>query len=195
MRWDALFADLEAVAAGERLRERDAEIAERTRAELGRLRMVDRLRAAADRPPTGVGAEVAVRVWAAGVLRGVVARVTEQWFLLVTPTHEWVVAMDAVVGIAGLPPAAKPGESNPAVSSALGWPAAWRVLARDRTPVHVVRRDGSTVVGTPGRVGQDFVELSDAESGSGAGWSGSGYEVVPHAAVAAIRCPRELDPG
>lgn len=196
MRWDDLFADLETAAAGEWLRERDAEIAERTRAEVGRLRLVDRLRAHADHRPPCLGGELAVRVSAAGVLRGELTRVTDQWFLLVTPTHEWVVAMDAVVGISGLPAAARPPDSESTVSQALGWAAAWRVLARDRTAVHVVRRDGSTVVGTPGRVGQDFVEISDVDSGAGGGGSGStGYEILPHAAVAAVRCPRELVPG
>jgi hypothetical protein len=195
MRWDALFADLEAAAAGEWLRERDSEIAERTRAELARLRLVDRLRAYVDRRPSGGGRELAVRVWVAGVLRGEVTRVAQDWFVLVTRTHEWVVAVDAVVGISGLPPAARPPDSRVAVSGSLSWAAAWRVLARDRTPVQVVRRDGSTVAGTPGRVGQDFVELSDAEAEVGAGWSGSAYEVVPHAVVAAVRCPRELVPG
>jgi hypothetical protein len=195
MRWDALFADLEAAADGERLRERDAEIAERTRAELARLRLVDRLRAYADRGRAGDGGELTVRVAEVGVLRGEVARVTERWFLLVTPTHEWVIDVDAVVGMSGLPAAARPSGAGGTVSSGLGWAAAWRVLARDRTPVHVVRRDGSTVVGTPGRVGQDFVELSDADGGLGAGWSGSGDEVVPHSAVAAVRCPRDVGPG
>ena len=195
MRWDALFADLEAAAAGEWLRERDAEIAERTRAEVARLRLVDRMRAYVDRRQPGATAELAVRVTAAGVLRGELSRVADQWFLLVTPTHEWVVSVDAVVGITGLPAAARPPDSQGTVSRALGWSAAWRVLARDRTAVHVIRRDGSTVVGTPGRVGQDFVEIGDVEGGAATGWSGpAGNEVVPHAAVAAVRCPREIMP-
>ena len=194
MRWDALFADLETAAAGEWLRERDSEIAERTRAELARLRLVDRLRAYVDRRPAQGSGELAVRVAAAGVLRGEVTRVSEQWFVLVTRSHEWVVAADAVLGIAGLPPAARPPDARPAAAESLSWAAAWRVLARDRTPVHVVRRDGSTVFGTPGRVGRDFVELGMAETEAGAGWSGPAYEVVPHAAVAAVRCPREIVP-
>jgi hypothetical protein len=188
MRWDALFADLEGVAAGEWLRERDAEIAERTRAELGRVRLVDRLRAVADRGSAGDHADVAVRMLAAGALRGDIARVTDDWFLLVTSSYEWVLAIDAVLGLSGLPPAARTPESQSAVSAGLGWAAAWRVLARDRTPVHVVRRDGETAAGLPGRVGHDFVELSDVDG------MGRAVEVVPYSAIAAVRCPREVAP-
>ena len=188
MRWDALFADLEAAAEGEWQRERDAEIAERTRAELARLRLVDRLRAVVDRR-SSEGVELAVRVQAAGVLRGVVARVTDDWFVLLTPSHEWVVASDAVLGVTGLPSAARPPESESVVARALGWSAAWRVLARDRSEVQVVRRDGSTVAGRANRAGHDFVELTAEPYDAGRG--GVAAELVPHAAVAAVRCPRE----
>jgi hypothetical protein len=193
MRWDALFADLEAAAEGEWLRERDAEIAERTRAELARLRLVDRLRAAADRGSRQDRADLTVQVHAVGPLHGEIARVAEEWFVLLTPGNEWVVAIDAVLGVRSLPPTARPSQTQSPVAGALGWPAAWRVLARDRAAVHVVRRDGSAVTGVPGRVGQDYVELSDAESVTAAG-SAASTEVVPHAAVVAVRCPREVAP-
>jgi hypothetical protein len=190
MRWDALFADLEAAAAGEWQRERDAEIAERTRAELARLRLVDRLRAVADGRP-GLDVELGVRVVSAGVVRGSLTRVTDEWFVLVTPSHEWVVATDAVLGVTGLPPAARSPESQGTVARAWGWSAAWRVLARDRTEVHVIRRDGSTVTGLASRAGQDFVELTASERLADPVRSGTTSELVPHAAIAAVRCPRE----
>jgi hypothetical protein len=190
MRWDALFADLEAAAAGEWQRERDAEIAERTRAELARLRLVDRLRAVADGRP-GLDDEVGVRVLAAGVVRGSLTRVTDEWFVLVTPSHEWVVATAAVLGVSGVPPGARSPESQRAVAGSWGWSAAWRVLARDRTEVHVIRRDGSTVTGLASRAGQDFVELTASESIAEPVRGGAGSELVPHAAIAAVRCPRD----
>jgi hypothetical protein len=187
MRWDALFADLEAAAEGEWLRERDTEIAERTRAELARLRLVDRL--AAGQRGAGRGLpDLLVDVLAVGALRGEIARVAEDWFVLVTSSHEWVVAVDAVVGIRGLPPTARSPQTRSAASRGLGWAAAWRVLARDRAPVQVMRRDGSAVTGTPGRVGRDYVEISDIESGTGLS------DLVPHAAIVAVRCPREVAP-
>ncbi len=190
MRWDALFADLEAAAAGEWQRERDTEIAERTRAELARLRLVDRLRAVADDRP-GPDVELGVRVVSAGVVRGSPTRVTDEWFVLRTPSHEWVVATDAVLGVTGLPPAARSPESHGTVARSLGWSAAWRVLARDRTEVHVLRRDGSTVTGLATRAGQDFVELTASERLAEPTRSGAVSELVPHAAIAAVRCPRE----
>lgn len=188
MRWDALFADLEAAAEGEWQRERDAEIAERTRAELARLRLVDRLRAVVE-GRTSAGVELAVTVLAAGVLRGRVTRVTDEWFVLLTPSHEWVVASDAVLGVTGLPSSARPPESEGAVARAMGWSAAWRVLARDRSDVYVVRRDGSTVAGRANRAGHDFVELTAGPGDVGRG--GTVSELVPHTAIAAVRCPRE----
>jgi hypothetical protein len=190
MRWDALFADLEAAAEGEWLRERDAEIAERTRAELARLRLLDRLSAAADRRIGPGPTEVVVQVAGMGTLRGEVARVAADWFVLLTREYEWVVAVDAVLGVRGLPSAARPPGTEGAVSRGLGWAAAWRVLARDRAPVHAVRRDGSTVSGVPGRVGQDYVELSDLDDAAGFGPGGT--DLVPHAAIAAVRSPREV---
>jgi len=190
MRWDALFADLEAAAAGDWQRERDAEIAERTRAELARLRLVDRLRAVADGRP-GLDVELGVRVMSAGVVRGSLTRVADEWFVLVTASHEWVVATDAVLGVTGLPPAARSPESQGTVARSWGWSAAWRVLARDRTEVHVIRRDGSTVTGLASRAGRDFVELTASERLAEPVRSGTGSELVPHAAIAAVRCPRE----
>lgn len=106
-----------------------------------------------------------------------------------TPAHEWVVAMDAVLGVTGLPASARPPESEGAVARSWGWSAAWRVLARDRAEVYVVRRDGSTVAGLASRAGQDFVELSPA--GPDEPGRGVAPELVPHAAIAAVRCPRE----
>src|SRR5262245_61694712 len=171
MRWDALFADLEAAAEGEWQRARDAEIAERTRAELARLRLVDRLRAVVGRRSSG-RVELAVRVQAAGMLRGVVTRVSDEWSVLLTPSHGGVVASDAVLGVTGLPPAARSPGSEGVVARALGWSAVWRVLARDRSEVQVVRRDGSTVAGRANRAGHDFVELTAGPGDAGRGRGG-----------------------
>src|SRR5690349_6457042 len=63
MRWQALFDDLEAQLAEGEAAELQAEVADRTRREVGLVRVVDRLAAAS-------GHEVAVALGAAGVLRG-----------------------------------------------------------------------------------------------------------------------------
>jgi len=176
VRWDELFADLEVDALGLDQREQDLEIAERTRIELSRVAMSARLTA-------GLGADVELRAEAVGVLRGRVERVTSRWLLLGVESVQWVVSVDALLGIRGLPVRAR-GAGPGAVESRLGWGSAWRVLAQDRAELHVVRRDGSSIDAVADRVGEDFVELAVSSSGRRL------RELVPFAAVAAVRCPR-----
>lgn len=168
MRWDRLFAALEAEAAELAEQDRDAEIADRTRAELGRVRWSERLRAA-------VGTAVRVRLVGGDLVDGDIRRVCDGWFLLSAGAHEVLVPDHAVVGLEGLGPAATPAATG---ALAMTWAAAWRVLARDRSSVRVVRAGGSTVTGVPVRVGADFVELAP-EAG------GPGSVLVPYPAVVA----------
>ena len=184
VRWDDVFAELELESAGLVERERDMEIAERTRAELATIGLVERFRAAP-------GCQASIRVTGAGLLQGRVRRVTSWWLLLaVAGNVEWLVAWPAVMSVTGLPPQAVDAEASP-VEAGLAWPATWRVLARDRAPVHVVRTDGSCVAGVPGRVGRDFVELTTSrlEDSASARRTGAPTELVPYGAVAAVRCP------
>jgi hypothetical protein len=175
MRWDELFADLEADAMGLDQREQDLEIAERTRIELSRIAMSTRLAA-------GLGAAVELRAGAVGLLRGRIERVTARWLLLGADQVQWVVSIDDLLGIRGLPVRAR-GAGSPA-ESRLGWGSAWRVLAQDRAELHVVRRDGSSLDAVAERVGEDFVELAVSSSDRRM------RELVPFAAVVAVRCPR-----
>ena len=184
MRWDDVFADLELEAAGLVERERDMEIAERTRAELATIELMERFRAA-------LGSQVSIRVTGAGVLQGQVRRVASRWVLLTASSDvEWLVAWPALMGVTGLSPQAADAEASP-VEPGLGWPATWRVLARDRAPVQVVRTDGSSVTGVPGRVRQDFVELTPSrlEDAASDRLGRAATELVPYGAVAAVRCP------
>ena len=176
MRWDKLFADLEAEAVGLRQREQDLEIAERTRLELSRIPMSARLAG-------GLGAAVELRADAVGLVRGRIERVTSRWLLLGADSVQWVISVDALLGIRGLPMQAR-GPGPGAVESRLGWGSAWRVLAQDRAELHVVRRDGSSLDAVAERVGEDFVELAVSSSDRRM------RELVPFAAVVAVRCPR-----
>jgi len=181
VRWEDLFAGLELEAAGLADRERDLEIADRTRAELATVPLQARFRAA-------LGVQVSVRVAGAGMLHGDVRRVTPLWVLLAVGRTEWVVSWPAVMGVTGLP--AQAVDPTPsAVESRLGWPATWRALARDRAAVHIVRRDGSSVTGVPGRAGEDFVEvgLSGSELPLSGRSARTPTELVPYDAVAAVR--------
>jgi hypothetical protein len=178
MRWDELFADLEAQAHGLGQREQDLEIAERTRIELARVDAQARLSAA-------VGMDLELRVDVLGPIHGRLERVTPRWLLLGSGVVQWLVALDAVLGVRGLGVRAATLRPD-SVASRLGWAAAWRVLARDRTTVHVVRRDGSTLDVVADRVGEDFVELTWPLQGR------SQREVVPFNAVVAVRLPRDV---
>jgi len=174
MRWERLFAELEAEADDLAARDRDAEIADRTRAELGRTRWADGLRAARG--------DVRVRLLGGVVLAGRVGHVGTDWLLLSAESHDVLVPGHAVVGIDGLAITAAPPADGTLPHT---WAAAWRVLARDRAPVRLTRVDGSEVRGVPVRVGADFVEL-DAGSADGLA-----TVLVPYPAVAAAYAPRE----
>lgn len=172
MRWDRLFAELEAEAAELSERRRDAEIADRTRAELARTRWADRVRAS-------TGATVRLRLLGADLVEGTVLQVAADWLLLRAGAHDVLVPTHAVVGIEGVGAASAPVGESPVAAPT--WPAAWRVLARDRARVRLVRTGGSTVHGVPVRVGADFVELDTT----------AGPVLVPYAVITAAYVPRE----
>lgn len=159
MRWSRLFDDLESQAEAMVRTEEQGEIAERTRIETGRLRVVDRLRAAE-------GHVIDVRCAGAGVLRGRLDRVGADWLLLGdSVSGEVLVPMPAVVGVAGLGRWSATLESGSRVAGRLGLRSALRGLARDRVPVQVLLIDGSSVAGTVDRVGADYLELAEHPDG------------------------------
>lgn len=183
MRWDELFADLELQADAVLQRERDGEIAERTRVERSKICLPDRLHAAR-------GHELGVSVDALGPVRGTLLRVTPAWLLLRSGRDDWILDMTSVLGVSGLSAAARAAGPAGAVAAALGWSSAWRVLARDRTHLRVCRRDGATICGVAERVGADFVELSAGVEHERAPRSRS-REAIPFTAVVAVRCPHQ----
>jgi hypothetical protein len=153
VRWQRLFADLQAeLEAGEAAAER-AEDASRARLETGAVRLVDRLGGA-------VGREVSLRCRGAGELRGVLTEVGAGWVLLTeSGGREVLVAVPAVRTVAGLDRGtAVPAEGEVARRLDLRW--ALRGLARDRSPVQVLLDDGGALTGTIDRVGADFAELA-----------------------------------
>jgi anti-sigma-K factor RskA len=159
MRWQQLFADLqaqfeEAEAAAER-----AESASRVRAELGAVRLADRLRGA-------LGSAVTLRCRGAGPVTGVLADCGPDWLLLDGDRGtELLVAAAAVLEVSGLGRrTAVPAEATP-VQARLDLRRALRALARDRSAVVLVLEDGAVLTGTIDRVGADFVELADHPAG------------------------------
>jgi hypothetical protein len=154
MRWDALFADLEAQAEvlGQALRA--AEVDERTRGELASLRLRDRARAAVGTP---------LRLRSSGGLLGVgeLRRVGPDWLLVEEAgSRELVVATAHLVSVRGLGRYSAVPASEGAVESRLAFRHALRGIARDRSAVRVHLVDGSTVDATIDRIGADFIEVA-----------------------------------
>ncbi len=181
MRWDALFADLEAQAAALEHAERAAEVEERARGELAALGLVDRLRGA-------VGATVRLRLAGGGSVRATVARVGPDWLLVADGAREVVIPLGAVQGVRGLNRySAVPG-SGGALASRLGLRSALRGIARDRSAVRLELRDGSAIEATVDRVGADFVEVAAHPAGEPRRRADvRDVEVIPFGAIAAVQ--------
>ena len=100
MSWEgalvALFDDLEQQAAGMHLAEREAQVAEMAAAEYARVDLAERLHAS-------LGRELQATLRGGRQLAGRLARVGEDWFLLVEPSaREWIVRHDGVTSVTGL---------------------------------------------------------------------------------------------
>lgn len=156
MRWEGLFADLEAQAEALAAAERAGEVDDRVRAELGRIRFLDRLRPA-------VGLELRLRCAGGASVAGKLTRAGEQWLLMDEGAgREALVPMTAVLAVAGLGrlAAAPDDEAGRRVESRLGLGYVLRGVARDRSGVRLSLSDDTTLDGTIDRVGRDFIELA-----------------------------------
>ncbi len=161
MRWDRLFTDLEAQLEAADAAEFAGEVVERTRIEVGALRLVDRLRAALESTVrlTCLGSEQV-----AGRLR----RVGPDWLLVAErPEREAVVPLTAVTSVAGLGPwsAAEADGARGVLAARLDLRYALRGVARDRAGVALTLCDGTALAGTVDRVGADFVEVAEHPAG------------------------------
>ena len=155
MRWTQLFAELEARFEAEEDAAARAEDASRSRAEQGRVRLVDRLGGA-------IGAPLVLTCRGAGDVPGRLAEVGVDWLLLVDPAgREVLVALGAVRAVAGLGTRTAAPADGGAVRGRLDLRRAVRGLARDRQAVQVVLDDGAVVTGTVDRVGADFAEVAE----------------------------------
>jgi hypothetical protein len=164
----AFLDDLEQQAQGAWAGEREQEVAERARAEYARVGLAGRLMA-------GLGTPVALQVTGVGGLAGGLVRVADGWLLLAAGGAEWLVLIDAVETVRGLPARAVPVEAWP-VTARLGVGSALRAMAGDRCVVRL--RAGGQLDGRVGRAGADFVELQ-TEAGT--------VVLIALAAVAAVR--------
>jgi hypothetical protein len=159
MRWDGLFADLEAQAEALDIAERAAEIDERARLEIGRIRLLDRLRPA-------VGLPVRLQCRGAVTVTGPLRRVGPDWLLVDEGgEREALVVLAAVLGVSGLARLSDVPDSEGVVESRLGLRHALRGIARDRSAVRITDQSGATVDGTIDRLGADYVEVAEHPAG------------------------------
>lgn len=184
MRWERLFADLETELAAAEAAERDVEVAERTRAEVAKLRLVDRLRAAGE-------ASLTIEMGGAGSWSGRVVDTGPDWVLLRGDRRgDAVVALDAVCAVGGLPPRSAVPGSEGRVAERFRIGAVLRGVARDRVGVQVWTRDGRTHTGTVDRVGADYLELAEHDADLPRRSAVvRGVRLVPFAGLAAVVTP------
>lgn len=155
MRWQQLFADLEAQFQAEQDGVERGETSSRVRHEVGALRWADRVAGS-------LGSPVVLLCRGAGPVSGTLSDTGSDWLLLVDDIgRECLVAAAAVRAVSGLGRRTAPAEDAGPVRGRLDLRRALRGLARDRAPVQVVLDEGTSVTGTIDRVGADYVELAE----------------------------------
>jgi hypothetical protein len=152
MRWEELFDDLEGQAESLERVEREAEVADRTRSELGQITLISRLR-------SNEGRGVSLRLTGGASFSGTIVRLGADWMLLSCP-GEVVVPLTGVATVANLPWSSMSPYGVEAVTSRLTLSSVFRAMAVDRARITIALCDQSTVSGTPDRVGRDFVDVA-----------------------------------
>lgn len=158
MRWERLFADLEAQAAAAQAATLTADVADRTRGELADIPLLARLRGS-------LGAVLSVDA-VGDSITGRLVRVGADWLLLETDPGGRcaLVPVAALASLIGLPLASLDESADP-IGARLGLRAALRVLARDRAEVVVVLRSSVRHRGVVERVGADAFDVGVRSSG------------------------------
>lgn len=153
-RWEQLAGDLVAQAKAWEAAERAGEVAERQRIETGRLRVLDRLRAAE-------GAALSIRCLGGLQLRGRLARAVSDAIVLAEDGgRETLIALAGVLSISGLGRLSADPDTMSVVESRIGIRQLARAVVRDRSVVRAHVLDGAVYDGTIDRVGADFLELA-----------------------------------
>jgi hypothetical protein len=171
----AMLEDLEQLATGLALEERDDAVRELAQAAYAEVSLGERLHAA-------VGVQVRVRLEGDWEISGTVQRVGADFLALATVRprkRSWIVRTAALRWIEGLPERARPAATL-GVTARLGITSAIRRLL-DRECV-LYGTDAVTTTAIPVRIGADFVQV-DVQTGRG-----TQDRVVPLATLAAVRC-------
>lgn len=149
--------DLESRAAASFALEREAELADRRRAEYREVTLAARLMAS-------VGREVSLDVAGVGTLSGTLERVATGWLLLRGTGRDWVVTEPALVAVRGASDRAVPAVAWPRTAG-LGLGSALRRLADAGEWCVFHATHGGRHEGVARRVGADFVEVAAGEQG------------------------------
>jgi hypothetical protein len=150
VRWELLFADLEAMADAAERAAFEGEVVERARAERAELLLVDRLRA-------HVGAQLGVRLLGGDRLVARLADVGVDWVLL-DGAGSLLVPLAAITGVDGLSRRAALAAGELARRVRLR--VLLRRLVRERAAVQLRLADGQVLGGTIDRVGADHLDLA-----------------------------------
>jgi hypothetical protein len=159
MAWEeelfAVLDDLEQQAEALYDAERDADLADRSRAEYQQVSLAGRLMAT-------VGGPVRLEVLGVGAVSGELDRVASGWCLVSTGDQDWVVRLDAVTVVRGASARSLPEVAWSPVSR-LGLGSALRRIADtgERCVLRLV--DGTAHDAVLRRVGADFVEATVGE--------------------------------
>ncbi|WP_218220501.1 hypothetical protein [Nesterenkonia sp. Act20] len=157
MRWDALFADLQAQLDAAQTAEFDAAVAEAARLESSRLELADRLRAHQGQQLSLVlpgNRRLAVRVGAVG----------SDWLSGTLTQHSVLVPLSALRAVDGMQRSAARAEAS-VTRRRLGIMEPIRRLSRDRSVVQVHGGEGLLAQGLIAGAGRDFLEIVEFTAG------------------------------
>lgn len=150
MRWEALFADLQAQSAAQQQDDFEAEVAHAVDLEWSRTPLCDRFRA-------NIGRRISLRLTDGASLGFRVEAVGGDWASGSVGAQQWLIPLQAVVSAVGL---LRRAQSEPSPSQRrLGISAPLRALAAAQEHVVVYGRAGEATEGVLVGVGRDFIDL------------------------------------
>ena len=181
MRWDDLFADLEAQLDLEQAAELWVEVADRSRRELAAISLLDRASA-------HVGSPVQLGVTGASTVSGALLDATQEWLLVEERSgREVLVPTTACLWLRGLGRASEV-VARESVARRLGLGAALRSLAQQRVVVRLQLADGAQATGTIDRVHADHLDLAEHPSDEPRRRDAvRGVRTVPFRAIGVVR--------
>jgi hypothetical protein len=152
MRWERLFADLEARFEAEQRVAADADVADLVRAERAHLALRDRLRAHLGQSLVcSFGGDVEA-------VTGDLVDLGADWLLVDSGRGQTLIPVAALQYVSGLSAAALPDPST--VARRLGLGVVLRGLGRDRSVLGIRLRAGELLTGTIDRVGSDHFDVA-----------------------------------